>query len=79
MPCITLRENTERPVTVDQGTNTIAGRDRDLVLTVVDDVLREGGKRGRTPELWDGKAADRIKQVINAWLQESQDRLIVTA
>lgn len=79
VPCITLRENTERPVTVDQGTNTIAGRNRDLVLTVVDDVLREGGKRGRTPELWDGKAADRIKQVINAWLQESQDRLTVTA
>ena len=79
VPCITLRENTERPVTVDQGTNTIAGRDRELVMSVVEDVLRDGGKHGRTPELWDGKAAERIKQVLNDWLQETQEQLAVTA
>ena len=79
VPCITLRENTERPVTVDQGTNTIAGRDRELVMSIVEDVLRDGGKHGRTPELWDGKAAERIKQVLNDWLQELQEQLAVTA
>ena len=79
VPCITLRENTERPVTVDQGTNTIVGRDRELVMSVVEDVLRDGGKHGRTPELWDGKAAERIKQILNDWLQESQEQRLVTA
>ena len=79
VPCITLRENTERPVTVEQGTNTIAGRDRALILSVVDDVLKDGGKCGRTPELWDGKAAERIKQILNVWLQESRQQLAVGA
>ena len=74
VPCITLRENTERPVTVDQGTNTIAGHDRELIMAVVDAVLTDGGKRGRTPELWDGKAAERIKQVLSDWLQQSREQ-----
>jgi len=78
VPCITLRENTERPVTVDQGTNTIAGHDRDLIMSVVDAVLTDGGKRGRTPELWDGKAADRIKQVLSNWLQQNRERPAVS-
>jgi len=79
VPCITLRENTERPVTVDQGTNTIVGHDRELIMTVVDAVLTDGGKRGRTPELWDGKAAERIKQVLSDWLQQSREQLAVSA
>jgi UDP-N-acetylglucosamine 2-epimerase (non-hydrolysing) len=79
VPCITLRENTERPVTVDQGTNTIAGHDRELIMSVVDTVLTDGGKRGRTPELWDGKAADRIKQVLHDWLQQRREQLPVSA
>ena len=78
VPCITLRENTERPVTVDQGTNTIAGHDRELIMSVVDAVLTDGGKRGRTPELWDGKAAERIKQVLNEWLQQRREQLAVS-
>ena len=74
VPCITLRENTERPVTVEQGTNTIAGHDRELIMSVVDDVLANGGKSGRTPELWDGKAAERIRQVLHDWLQERREQ-----
>ena len=72
VPCITLRNNTERPVTVEQGTNTVVGQDRKKILAVVDDVLENGGKSGRVPELWDGKAAERIKQVLNEWLQQRQ-------
>jgi len=72
VPCITLRNNTERPVTVEQGSNTIVGQDRKKILAAVDDVLENGGKSGRIPELWDGKAAERIKQVLHEWLQQRQ-------
>ena len=68
VPCLTMRENTERPITVDQGTNTLVGRNRKLALACVDDVLTTGGKRGRTPELWDGHAAERIAQYLRGWL-----------
>ncbi|MEO8346698.1 MAG: UDP-N-acetylglucosamine 2-epimerase (non-hydrolyzing) [Betaproteobacteria bacterium] len=68
VPCLTMRENTERPITVDQGTNTLVGRDRPLAVQCVDDILRSGGKRGRTPEFWDGHAAERIAQDLHGWL-----------
>ena len=64
VPCITLRENTERPITVTQGTNSIVGSDPARIMAVFDDVLVSGGKAGRVPELWDGKAAERIAAEI---------------
>jgi UDP-N-acetylglucosamine 2-epimerase (non-hydrolysing) len=60
VPCVTLRENTERPVTVDEGSNVLAGTDPERIVTLARQVLREGGKRGRRPHLWDGHAAERI-------------------
>ncbi|MDD5034958.1 MAG: UDP-N-acetylglucosamine 2-epimerase (non-hydrolyzing) [Methylococcaceae bacterium] len=60
IPCITLRENTERPITVEQGTNTVVGSDPVLILSCVDDILLTGGKAGKIPELWDGKTSERI-------------------
>jgi UDP-N-acetylglucosamine 2-epimerase (non-hydrolysing) len=60
VPCLTLRENTERPVTVEEGTNTLVGRDAALVRRLVNEITAGGGKRGRAPELWDGHAAERI-------------------
>jgi UDP-N-acetylglucosamine 2-epimerase (non-hydrolysing) len=68
VPCLTLRENTERPITVEQGTNTVVGRDRQATLAAVDDILAHGGKRGRIPELWDGRAALRIADDLAQWL-----------
>ncbi len=68
VPCLTLRENTERPITVDQGTNTVVGRDRSLILSCLEEVLAGGGKRGRVPELWDGDAGTRIASHLRAWL-----------
>ena len=68
VPCLTMRDNTERPLTVEQGTNTLVGRDRPRALACVDDILRNGGKRGRTPEYWDGHAAERIADDIARWL-----------
>ncbi|MGN6389620.1 MAG: non-hydrolyzing UDP-N-acetylglucosamine 2-epimerase [Burkholderiaceae bacterium] len=68
VPCITLRENTERPITVQEGTNTIAGRDPAVILRTFDEVMRNGGKAGRVPEYWDGRAATRIAGVIDRWM-----------
>lgn len=70
VPCITLRENTERPITVTEGTNTIVGTDADKIRAAVEDVLACGGKSGRIPGLWDGKAAERIVAVISQWLDQ---------
>jgi len=67
IPCITLRENTERPITVNEGTNTVVGTDVDRIMACFEDVLRTGGKVGRVPELWDGKAAPRIVHIIHRW------------
>jgi UDP-N-acetylglucosamine 2-epimerase (non-hydrolysing) len=68
VPCLTMRENTERPITVEQGTNTMVGRDRAAILAGVRDVLVGRGKNGRTPELWDGHAAERIAADLHRWL-----------
>jgi len=70
VPCITLRENTERPITVEEGTNTIVGVDPKAITTCYEDVLATGGKSGRAPHLWDGAAAERIVTVINMWAAE---------
>jgi UDP-N-acetylglucosamine 2-epimerase (non-hydrolysing) len=60
--------NTERPITVDEGTNLVVGSDRVRVLSALDEILSKGGKRGRVPELWDGKAAIRIADHMAGWL-----------
>jgi UDP-N-acetylglucosamine 2-epimerase (non-hydrolysing) len=64
VPCITLRENTERPVTVDEGTNTIVGTDAQRIEAVAHEVIVHGGKAGRIPEYWDGRAAERIVSML---------------
>jgi len=68
IPCITLRESTERPITVDEGTNTIVGHDPAKIMAAFDEIMQTGGKSGLIPELWDGHAATRIAETINAWL-----------
>ena len=72
VPCLTLRENTERPITIEQGTNTLVGTDRQAILAGVDEILSGGGKSGCVPEFWDGHAAERIAAHLSAWLLARQ-------
>ena len=60
IPCVTLRENTERPVTVDIGSNYLIGTDPDKILRTVNLILSGRGKTATIPELWDGHAGERI-------------------
>ena len=72
MPCLTLRVNTERPSTVDEGTNLIVGTDPAVILAAVEVILAGCGKAGRLPELWDGRAAERIVAYLEQWLRPTQ-------
>jgi len=72
VPCITLRENTERPITVAEGSNTIVGVNPEKIKLCFNDIMQSGGKAGRIPEYWDGKAAERIAEVIGTWLYDNQ-------
>jgi UDP-N-acetylglucosamine 2-epimerase (non-hydrolysing) len=64
IPCVTLRENTERPVTITEGTNRMVGTDRQRIIDECQNILNGGSRPGRVPELWDGKASQRIVNVI---------------
>lgn len=68
VPCLTLRENTERPVTVEVGTNIIVGTDPERIQQAADRVLDGQGKQGRIPELWDGHASERIAELYERFL-----------
>jgi UDP-N-acetylglucosamine 2-epimerase (non-hydrolysing) len=70
VPCLTLRENTERPITVVEGSNTIVGSNPEKIKSCFEEIMQSGGKAGRTPEYWDGKAAERIAEVISNWLHK---------
>ena len=69
VPCITMRENTERWITVTEGTNTIVGSDSDKIRNEVSAILAGQGKAGNRPKLWDGAAAQRIVVDIENWLE----------
>jgi len=64
VPCITMRENTERPVTVDEGSNVLAGTNPATIIEHALETLKTGGKRGRRPALWDGHSAERIVEIL---------------
>jgi UDP-N-acetylglucosamine 2-epimerase (non-hydrolysing) len=64
IPCLTLRENTERPVTAEIGTNEVVGTDTEKIIRLSNQIISGNWKKGQVPELWDGHAADRIVQVL---------------
>lgn len=64
VPCITLRNNTERPITCEVGTNVVVGNSREKILHHAFAVLSGEAPPGRVPEKWDGKAAERIVRIL---------------
>ncbi len=70
VPCLTLRENTERPVTVTEGTNIVVGADPQKIADECTLILQNGGKQGNIPELWDGQAARRIVDILGKVVAE---------
>jgi UDP-N-acetylglucosamine 2-epimerase (non-hydrolysing) len=70
IPCVTIRENTERPITIEIGTNVLVGTDRDRIVSEALLLLRDGVKGNRIPDLWDGRAAERIVGVFERFFHE---------
>ena len=64
IPCLTLRENTERPITVELGTNVLVGWDSERIVSAYRDIAADRYKQGQIPPLWDGHTADRIVDVL---------------
>jgi UDP-N-acetylglucosamine 2-epimerase (non-hydrolysing) len=67
VPCLTLRENTERPITVTVGTNTLVGANPTRLREEAERILAGRAKSGTIPPLWDGRASDRIASVLQSW------------
>lgn len=67
VPCLTIRENTERPITMEEGTNHLVGTDKAKILQMARQILSNGGKKGRRPEFWDGRASERIVKILADW------------
>lgn len=65
VPCLTLRENTERPITIKLGTNQLVNINKDEIVQNVDDILQGNSKMGTIPPLWDGHTAERVVDVFN--------------
>ena len=65
VPCVTLRENTERPVTISEGTNVLAGLERGAILAALAEARAKAATGARIPELWDGRAGERIVAVLS--------------
>ena len=70
IPCLTMRENTERPVTVDVGTNVLCGVDPELIVQKSFDVFNGTAKKGSIPQLWDGHTAERIASILSQKLSD---------
>jgi UDP-N-acetylglucosamine 2-epimerase (non-hydrolysing) len=69
IPCLTLRENTERPITVLEGTNVVVGTDPSRIREEAQRVLEGKGKQGHAPALWEGRASERIAEVYARFLK----------
>ena len=64
VPCLTVRNNTERPITVEIGTNILVGQDMERLTTQADRVLSGNAKKGSVPPLWDGRAGERVAEIV---------------
>jgi UDP-N-acetylglucosamine 2-epimerase (non-hydrolysing) len=65
IPCLTLRDTTERPITITQGTNILVHNDTERIVAEASKILNGDVKQSHCPEFWDGKTAERIVKVIS--------------
>ncbi len=68
VPCLTVRPNTERPITIELGTNTLVNLDVDRISSLIDDIIQGSYKSGSIPPMWDGNATERMVKAINDFL-----------
>lgn len=71
IPCLTLRDNTERPITVEQGTNALVGTNPEKLKFEIERIISGDSKKSNIPDLWDGKASERIVSVLDSHLVEN--------
>lgn len=71
VPCLTLRNNTERPITVEEGTNTLIDSHKESIFLAIQAILNGNSKRGKRPALWDGRSAHRIVAQLEACLDNT--------
>ena len=72
IPCITIRESTERPITISEGTNVLVGTSSEKIVGAFNEIMESGGKSGNIPKFWDGHAAERILEAIVSHAQQDQ-------
>ncbi len=74
VPCLTLRKNTERPITISEGTNELVGSDPERILDRAISILNGEKKVGKIPELWDGHTAERIVDILRGFRSPQLNR-----
>jgi UDP-N-acetylglucosamine 2-epimerase (non-hydrolysing) len=78
VPCLTLRENTERPITISQGTNILVGTEPAKIVAAAHEILGGNSKAGRIPPLWDGHAAERIVEILLRLVPQRESAVALT-
>ncbi len=73
VPCLTLRENTERPITITEGTNHLVDLNVESIVNSAREIIEGNVKKGKIPEYWDGKTAGRIVKVLDAWFEKREE------
>src|SRR5207237_7485677 len=78
IPCLTLRENTERPITIEMGTNILVGIDKEKIKQTASEILSNNTKKdAKIPPLWDGRAAERICNQLKMQIENKENKFIV--
>jgi len=72
IPCLTLRENTERPITITEGTNQIVDLNVESIVNSATDIIEGKNKKGKIPKYWDGKTAARIVKILDDWFDKRE-------
>ncbi len=72
VPCVTLRQSTERPVTVIEGTNTMCELDVETLVEILNSIDNGVYKKGAIPKFWDGKTSERIAKEVNDFLMNDK-------